>query len=117
MLSFSSLVIALARPQIGSKLEEVKRQGVDVMIALDVSNSMNGTISVPVVWNVANRPFTGLSISFRVTASDSLFLQGRHTYSFPLRPIMVQQNFFFPRLVQVWYPHRELPLEVPLRSR
>lgn len=41
MLSFSSLVIALARPQIGSKLEEVKRQGVDVMIALDVSNSMN----------------------------------------------------------------------------
>jgi Ca-activated chloride channel homolog len=41
MIAFSSLVIALARPQIGSKLEEVKREGVDVMIALDVSNSMN----------------------------------------------------------------------------
>lgn len=41
MLAYSSLVFALARPQLGSKLEEVKRQGVDVMIALDVSNSMN----------------------------------------------------------------------------
>lgn len=41
MLAFSSLVFALSRPQLGTKLEEVKRQGVDVMIALDVSNSMN----------------------------------------------------------------------------
>ncbi len=41
MLAFCSLVFALARPQLGTKLEEVKRQGVDVMIALDVSNSMN----------------------------------------------------------------------------
>ena len=30
----------LARPQFGSKLEEVKRQGVEVILALDVSNSM-----------------------------------------------------------------------------
>lgn len=34
------LVVAIANPQIGSKLEEVKREGVDLMIALDVSNSM-----------------------------------------------------------------------------
>lgn len=32
--------ILLARPQFGSKLETVKRQGVEVMIALDISNSM-----------------------------------------------------------------------------
>jgi Ca-activated chloride channel family protein len=30
----------LARPQFGSKIEEVKKQGVEVIIALDVSNSM-----------------------------------------------------------------------------
>ena len=30
----------LARPQFGSKLEPVKKQGVEIMIALDVSNSM-----------------------------------------------------------------------------
>ncbi len=34
------LVIALADPQIGTKLEQVKRKGVDIIIALDVSNSM-----------------------------------------------------------------------------
>ena len=33
-------VLMLARPQFGSKLAEVKKQGVEVIIALDVSNSM-----------------------------------------------------------------------------
>lgn len=32
--------VLLARPQFGSKLETVKRQGVEVMVALDISNSM-----------------------------------------------------------------------------
>lgn len=32
--------LLLARPQFGSKLETVKRQGVEVIIALDISNSM-----------------------------------------------------------------------------
>lgn len=40
MIAYSSLLIALANPQIGTKLEEVKRKGVELVIALDVSNSM-----------------------------------------------------------------------------
>lgn len=40
ILAVSSLIVAWANPQIGSRLEEVKREGVDVIIALDVSNSM-----------------------------------------------------------------------------
>jgi len=39
-LAYALLVVGLANPQIGTKLEEVKREGVDVIIALDVSNSM-----------------------------------------------------------------------------
>lgn len=39
-LAFISLVIALANPQLGSKLEKVKRSGVDLMVALDISQSM-----------------------------------------------------------------------------
>lgn len=35
-----SLLIGLANLQFGTKLEEVKREGVDLMICLDVSNSM-----------------------------------------------------------------------------
>lgn len=34
------LVVAWARPQLGTKLEMVKREGVDIIIALDVSYSM-----------------------------------------------------------------------------
>lgn len=33
-------ILALGRPQIGTKLEEVKRKGVDIFIAVDVSMSM-----------------------------------------------------------------------------
>jgi Ca-activated chloride channel family protein len=38
--AFSSGIIILSRPQFGSKLEDVKKHGVEVIIALDVSNSM-----------------------------------------------------------------------------
>jgi len=40
MIAVAFLIFAIANPQIGSKLVEVKREGVDVVIALDVSNSM-----------------------------------------------------------------------------
>jgi Ca-activated chloride channel family protein len=39
-LAFAFLIIGLADPQIGSKTEEVKRKSADLMILLDVSNSM-----------------------------------------------------------------------------
>lgn len=38
--SIAFIIIGLANPQIGSKMEEVKREGVDLMIAIDLSNSM-----------------------------------------------------------------------------
>jgi Ca-activated chloride channel family protein len=40
MLAVALFAVLLARPQFGSKLETVKRQGVEVIIALDISNSM-----------------------------------------------------------------------------
>jgi len=39
-LSLSSLVVALMDPQTGSRMENVKRKGIDLMVCLDVSNSM-----------------------------------------------------------------------------
>ncbi len=43
LLAFVFAVLTVARPQFGSRLEEVKREGVEVIIALDVSNSMLAT--------------------------------------------------------------------------
>ncbi|MEJ2596016.1 MAG: VWA domain-containing protein, partial [bacterium] len=40
LIAFILLVIGLVDPQIGTKLEKVKRQGIDMMLVLDVSNSM-----------------------------------------------------------------------------
>jgi len=40
LISFFFLVIALANPRMGNKTQSVKREGVDVFIALDVSRSM-----------------------------------------------------------------------------
>jgi Ca-activated chloride channel family protein len=39
-LAFAALVIAYANPQMGSKYEKIKRKGIDLIVALDVSNSM-----------------------------------------------------------------------------
>ncbi len=40
IIAFVCLVIALVNPKVGSKLETVKREGVDIVFALDVSKSM-----------------------------------------------------------------------------
>ena len=40
LIAIASICVALARPQFGSKLKEVTRRGVEIMIAVDVSNSM-----------------------------------------------------------------------------
>jgi Ca-activated chloride channel family protein len=40
VLIFILLIIGIANPQVGTKMEEVKREGVDLMIAIDLSNSM-----------------------------------------------------------------------------
>lgn len=39
-LAYAFIVLGFANPQIGTKQEKVKRQGIDVVVALDVSNSM-----------------------------------------------------------------------------
>ena len=39
-LGFSALILALCNLQTGSKLTEVKREGADIVVCLDVSNSM-----------------------------------------------------------------------------
>ncbi|WP_158800004.1 VWA domain-containing protein [Pedobacter sp. L105] len=40
IVAYSLLIVGTADPKIGSKLEEVKQKGADLMILLDVSNSM-----------------------------------------------------------------------------
>ena len=47
LLMMAFLIVGLANLQSGSKMEEVKREGIDLYIAVDVSNSMNAQDIVP----------------------------------------------------------------------
>lgn len=40
LVTYIMLILAISNPQIGTKMEEVKRKGSEIMILLDVSNSM-----------------------------------------------------------------------------
>jgi len=40
LIAYTFLIIGIANPQIGSRLVEGERKGIDLMIALDISNSM-----------------------------------------------------------------------------
>lgn len=40
LLSLTCFILALAQPQLGTKQEKIKRKGIDVVIALDLSKSM-----------------------------------------------------------------------------
>ena len=39
-IAYTFLVIGVANPQTGSKMEKVQRKGIDLVVALDISNSM-----------------------------------------------------------------------------
>lgn len=46
-IAFASLVIAWANPLLGTKYESVKREGIDVIFAIDVSKSMEAQDIIP----------------------------------------------------------------------
>ena len=40
IIALVCLIVAAARPQFGSKIETVRKEGIEVMVCLDISNSM-----------------------------------------------------------------------------
>lgn len=59
-LALAFLIIAAANPQFGTKTEEVKRRGVEVIVALDISNSMRATDIQPDRLTAAKRAINNL---------------------------------------------------------
>ena len=47
MAALALLIVMLARPQMGTKISREKRNGIEAMIALDISNSMKAEDVVP----------------------------------------------------------------------
>ena len=84
ILSFTLLILALANPQIGSKIEEVKQAGIDVYILLDVSNSMNAEDIKPTRLNKAKYEISKLINRLRGDRIGLIVFAGQAYVQFPL---------------------------------
>ncbi|MFC2097136.1 VWA domain-containing protein [Bacteroidota bacterium] len=60
LISITFLILSIAGPQFGSKLEDIKRKGVEIVIALDVSNSMLAEDIKPNRLESAKRAISGM---------------------------------------------------------
>jgi Ca-activated chloride channel family protein len=47
ILALAGLIFGLVNPKIGTKMETVKREGIDIVFAMDVSKSMLAEDVVP----------------------------------------------------------------------
>ncbi|MBI3005938.1 MAG: VWA domain-containing protein [Ignavibacteriales bacterium] len=60
LLSLAFLILAAANPQVGTRLEEIKREGIDLFVALDVSLSMKAEDIKPSRLEKAKRDVSAL---------------------------------------------------------
>jgi len=84
ILAVSCFIIALANPKIGTKLETVKRQGVDIVFALDVSKSMLAEDIAP---NRLEKAKQVISETLNELVSDRVGIIGYAGSAFPQLPI------------------------------
>lgn len=84
VLGISCFIIALANPKMGTKLETVKRQGVDIVFALDVSKSMLAEDIAP---NRLEKSKQIISQILNELVSDRVGIIGYAGSAFPQLPI------------------------------
>lgn len=99
------LIVMLARPQMGSKISHDKRQGIETIICLDISNSMLAEDVVPsrldkskmLVENLVDN-FTNDKIGLIVFAGDA-FVQ------LPITSDYVSAKMFLQNITQIGRAH------------
>ena len=84
ILALSCFIIALANPKMGTKIETVKRQGVDIVFALDVSKSMLAEDIAP---NRLEKSKQIISQTLNALVSDRVGIIGYAGSAFPQLPI------------------------------
>ena len=84
VLSIILLILALANPQIGSKIEEVKQVGIDVYILLDVSLSMKAEDIKPSRLEKAKHEISKLIQELKGDRIGLIVFSGKAFIQFPL---------------------------------
>ena len=94
LTAFVLLIVALANPQIGSKIEEVKQVGIDVYIALDVSLSMQAEDIKPNRLEKAKHEISKLIHKLRGDRIGLIVFSGEAFVQFPLTTDYAAANLF-----------------------
>ena len=84
LFSFTCLIIAAANPQVGTRLEEVKREGIDLFVALDVSLSMKSEDIRPSRLEKAKRDVSDLLHKLQGDRVGLVVFAGEAFVQFPL---------------------------------
>ena len=84
LLAFLGLIIALVNPKIGTKMETVKREGIDIVFAMDVSKSM---LAEDVAPNRLDKSKQIVSQIINHLGSDRIGIVAYAGSAFPVLPI------------------------------
>lgn len=84
LFSLACFVLAAANPQVGTRLEEVKREGIDLFVALDVSLSMKSEDIRPNRLEKAKRDVSDLLHKLRGDRVGLVVFAGEAYVQFPL---------------------------------
>lgn len=84
LLAVACLIVAAANPQVGTRLEEVKREGIDLFIALDVSLSMKAEDIRPSRLEKAKRDVSDLLRKLEGDRVGLVVFAGEAFVQFPL---------------------------------
>ena len=94
ILAFVFIILALANPQVGSKIEEVKQVGIDVYILLDVSLSMTAEDIKPSRLEKAKHQISKLIQRLRGDRIGLIVFSGQAYVQFPLTTDYSAANLF-----------------------
>ena len=84
LLGFTCLILGLVNPKMGTKMEKVKRQGIDIMFAIDVSKSM---LAEDVAPNRLDKSKQIVSQLINQFGSDRIGIVAYSGSAFPVLPI------------------------------
>jgi len=84
LLAIACLIVAAANPQVGTRLEEVKREGIDLFVVLDVSLSMKAEDIRPSRLEKAKRDVSDLMRKLQGDRVGLVVFAGEAFVQFPL---------------------------------
>ena len=114
LVSVVLIIAAVCGPLIGSKLEEIKRKGADIIIAVDVSNSMLAEDIKPSRLERTRQAISRLIDNLEGDRIGIIVLLAMRIRNCQLLQIMARQSCFFQHLKQIWFHSKELLLALQL---